>query len=110
MKSYTVLVTPEAEAGIVSAFHYIQQRALASAAKWLSGLYKKINTLERMPRRCASARESLYFGENLRQLAYKSHRAVFRIEETNSIVRVLHFLHAKQQAAGEPGVGTTEDE
>ena len=97
MKSaYAVLVTPEAEAGIASAFHYIHVRSPANAEKWLNVLYQRVGTLERMPRRCPSARESRYFGEDLRQLVFKSHRIVFRVEEAVGIVRVLYFRHAKQ--------------
>lgn len=104
------MVTPEAEAGIVAAFHYIQERSPSNAAKWLTGLYQCIDTLERMPSRCALARECQYFEAELRQLLFKSHRIIFRVEDVEKIVRVLYVLHAKQRAAGEPDGDETAQE
>jgi plasmid stabilization system protein ParE len=96
VKAFRVFVTPEAELGIVSAFRYIEEHSPLNAEKWLRGLYARIDTLEQMPERCALAREAQFFGEDLRQLIFKSHRIVFRIEEEARIVRVLYILHGKQ--------------
>ena len=101
MKKYEVIVTPEAEAGIVAAFRYIHDRSPQSASKWLRALYSKIFTLESFPRRCSIAREQEYFEEELRQLIFKSHRIIFQIEEKASVVRVLYIVHARQRAVGE---------
>lgn len=100
MKSYRVLLTPEAEAGIQSAFDYIQNESPPAAARWLQDLYNAIVTLETLPERCSVAREQEYFDEDLRQLLFKSHRIVFRIEPEN-IVRVLHVRHSKRRTLGE---------
>ena len=102
MKKYTVIVTPEAESGIVAAFDYIRQHSLANARKWLVGLYGRIDSLEQMPGRCGLAREHEYFDAVVRQLVFKSHRIIFRIEETSRIVRVLYLRHASQRTIGEP--------
>ena len=51
-----------------------------------------------MPTRCALAREAEYFDEEIRQLIFRSHRIVFRIEEEARIVRVVYILHGKQLA------------
>ena len=101
MKKYRVIVTPEAQAGIRQAFAYIQERAPLNAARWLQGLYKQIDTLERFPERCAFAREREYLEEDLRQLIFKSHRIVFRIGEKQNMVQVLYVRHAKRRAVGE---------
>ena len=50
-----------------------------------------------MPRRCSVARENEYFEDTLRQLVFKSHRIIFRVEEDASIVRILYVLHGRQQ-------------
>ena len=97
MITYRVLITPEAEQGVLDAFRYIDERAPISAERWLRKLYRRIDTLERMPRRCALAPESDYFGEELRQLIFESHRIVFRIEDAAGIVRVLFVVHGKQR-------------
>jgi plasmid stabilization system protein ParE len=65
---YEVVVTPEAQNGIRGAFRYIQERAPLNAERWLTGLYKQIDTLESFPERCSYAREREFFGGNLRQL------------------------------------------
>ena len=102
MKRYEVIVTPEAEAGIFSAFEYINGRSPGNAAKWLRGLYREIDTLETVPERCSLARENEYFEDTLRQLLFKSHRIIFRVEQAEKIVRVLYVRHGKQRTVGEP--------
>ena len=101
MKKYEVIVTPEAEAGILAAFRYIHDSSPRNASRWLRALYFKISTLENFPRRCPIARERNYFEEELRQLVFKSHRIVFQIEQEPRIVRVLYLVHGKQRAVGE---------
>ena len=100
-RRYGVILTPEAETRIVAAFRYILERSPLKAEKWLRALYKKIDSLEQMPERCPLARENEYFEETLRHLIFKSHRIIFRIDETKRLVQVLYVRHAKQQAVGE---------
>lgn len=100
MTTYDVVVTPEAEAAIISAFQYIADRAPMNAERWLRKLYLCIATLETFPRRYALARESEYFEEELRQLIFKSHRIIFRIDEKRSTVWVLYFVHGRQRTVG----------
>jgi plasmid stabilization system protein ParE len=96
VKRYEVIVTPGAEVGIISAFQYIEQRAPLNAVRWIKELYSCIAGLEISPRRCALAREDEYFEGELRQLIFKSHRIVFRIEEERKIVRILYVVHGRQ--------------
>src|SRR5712692_3669480 len=65
-----------------------------NAARWLQGLYDQIDTLQRFPERCALAREREYLEEDLRQLVFKSHRIIFRIDKARRAVYVLHVRHA----------------
>ncbi len=109
MKRYEVIVSPEAEAGIVSVFQYINERSPDRAAKWLRGLYRRIDTLETIPKRCALAREDDYFDGTLRQLLFKSHRRIFRVEEAERIVRVLYVRHARQRTVGEQDDESAEE-
>lgn len=103
MKTYEVSVAPEAEAGIISAFQYIDEGSPENAAKWLRALYRAIATLETSPKRCALARESEYFADTFRQLVFKSHRIIFRIDESEKLVRVLYVRHGSQRTVGEIG-------
>jgi plasmid stabilization system protein ParE len=98
---YRVVVTPEAESGITKALLYIHERSPRNAGKWLRDLYAEIDTLERAPKRCAIARENQYFDETLRQLIFKSHRIIFRIEETTRTVHILFPGHGRQRAVRE---------
>jgi plasmid stabilization system protein ParE len=109
-RRYEIIVTPEAETGIVAAFRYIQERSPRNAEKWLRALYRKIDTLEQMPERSTLARENDYFEDTLRHLVFKSHRIIFRIDEAERIVHVLYVRHAKQQAAGEAEEGEWDGE
>jgi len=104
---FRVIVTPEAQKGIRESFEYIHARAPRNAARWLQALYDQIDTLERFPERCARAREKDSFEEDLRQLVFKSHRIVFRIQKTEKAVYVLYVRHAKRRAFGED-YGKTE--
>ena len=98
---YEVIVTPEAQEGIRSSFEYIYQRAPLNAARWLQGLYGQIAKLERFPDRCAFARERQYLDEDFRQLTFKSHRVIFRIDKARKTVYVLQVRHGKRRAVGE---------
>ena len=98
---YEVIVTPEAQEGIRNSFQYIYERAPLNAARWLQGVYDQIDTLERFPERCAFAREREYLEEDLRQLVFKSHRIIFRIDKARKVVYVLHVRHAGRRAFGE---------
>ena len=108
LRKYHVIVTPEAQAGILEAFGYIHERAPLNAARWLQALYAEINTLERFPERCAKARECEYLDEDLRQLVFKSHRVVFAVRKEEKRVYVLHVRHAKRRAIGEPDEEDTQ--
>ena len=106
MKKYDVVVTPEAQDGIRESFLYIHERSPLNAARWLQGLYTKIDTLERFPERCSYARERQYVleiqaGDDLRQLVFKSHRVVFRVDPRQQKVFVLYVRHGRRRATGE---------
>jgi plasmid stabilization system protein ParE len=98
---YEVVVTPEAQDGIRESFEYIHQRAPLNGARWLQGLYQVIDTLERYPERCSIARESAYMEDDLRQLVFKSHRIVFKVDKLRRTVFVLYVRHSKRRAIGE---------
>lgn len=99
---FEVVVTPEAQAGILESFAYIHDRSPLNAARWLEALYAQIETLEHFPQRCAKARESEYLDDDLRQLVFQSHRVVFAIRIAERRVDVLYVRHAKRRAVGEP--------
>jgi hypothetical protein len=103
---YTVDISTEAQANILSAFNFIAESSPMNAAKWLQGLYKSIDTLEMFPRRCGEAREQAFSTQELRQMIYKSHRIIFTIDDARQVVSVIYVRHSKMRAIGEP----TDDE
>ena len=98
---YQVIVTPEAQAGIRESFAYIHERSPLHAARWLQTLYAKIDTLEKLPERCAVARERKYLDDELRQLVFKSHRVAFTVQKKEKRVYVVYVRHARRRAVGE---------
>ena len=90
---YNVIVTPAAEYDIAEGFAYIQARSPENSERWLRGLYKLVHKLETLPKRCGRAREADDFGLDLRQLVFKSHRIVFRIDDAAGEVRVIRVIH-----------------
>lgn len=102
MKSYKVIVTPEAQASIRESFLYIRARSPLNAERWIRRLYSEIDSLETFPERCAFALEREYLEVDLRQLLSKSHRVVFSVDKASSTVWVHEVRHAKRRALGEP--------
>ncbi|MEP7355330.1 MAG: type II toxin-antitoxin system RelE/ParE family toxin [Acidobacteriota bacterium] len=108
MKKFEVIVTPQAQSDILSAFGYIHERSPLNATRWIQQLYREIDSLESLPERCGHAREQEYLDAPLRQLLFKSHRIIFSVERTIAAVYVLHVRHAKQRAVGERKEGESE--
>jgi len=50
MTTYRVIIQPNAEAELETAYLYRHARAPQAAARWFAGLVEAINSLERFPR------------------------------------------------------------
>jgi plasmid stabilization system protein ParE len=72
--------------------------------------YREIDTLELVPERCFLARENEYLEGRLRQLLFKSHRIIFRVEQAEKIVRVLYVRHGRQKTVGERDNEAVDDQ
>ena len=98
---FNVRITRPAEVDIQLNFEWWRDnRDPEQAAEWYESIFPAIQSLAKMPRRCAFAREQdLYSGE-LRQLQFgigrkATHRIIFTIEdETVFILAVLHHRQA----------------
>lgn len=99
---YRVVIATEAQANIASAYDYIAEDSVEAAAKWVRGLYQRIETLENLPRKCAAAREQAYSDVELRQLIYKSHRVIFTVIDRPPTVTVVYIRHSRMRTVGEP--------
>lgn len=78
--TYKILISSVAETETDQIFLSISQRLSQKRAKdWYKGLLKAIQSLEKMPKRCALARENEYFSKEIRQLLYGKGRNTYRI-------------------------------
>ncbi|UXE61130.1 MAG: type II toxin-antitoxin system RelE/ParE family toxin [Woronichinia naegeliana WA131] len=104
---YHIEISSIAESEADSAFLRLSQLiSPTKASQWYSGLLKAIESLSKMPRRCALAREDYYFSQEIRQLLYGRGHNFYRIlfvivEEKIPTVRILHIRHVSQQTIGE---------
>ena len=80
---------------MLEAAEYIARDSDVAANRWMDGLIGVMESLSKMPRRCAIAREQAAFEIELRNLIYHSHRIIFTI--TEDCVRILHVRHAARR-------------
>lgn len=102
MKRYAVEMDSDASREAIEAAFYISQFSPINAQRWYEGLHEAIESLKRMPNRCALARENQFLrGRELRQYIYKSYRIIFHVNDTARVVRILHIRHSARRAIGE---------
>jgi plasmid stabilization system protein ParE len=98
--TYTVRLTPQAEADLDRALDWYFQKDPAVAVEWYRGFQQAIMNLSANPHQHGLSRENDLFADELRDLLYgsgrkKTHRAVFRIvEDCVEVVAVRH--HAQR--------------
>lgn len=93
---YRVVLTPEAEADLRTAYRYICQRAPRAAREWIRRARQRIKTLSRYPERCPLAPESASFDEPIRELLFGTgNRGTYRFLFTviDKSVYILHIRH-----------------
>jgi plasmid stabilization system protein ParE len=97
---HKVVVTPEAEEGLVEAYLFVRRDSLPAARSWSSGARQAIRGLNRFPERCPIAPENRAFDRPIRELLYGSgncgtYRILFTIIDRT--VFVLHVRHGSMQ-------------
>ena len=99
---FRVEIDPAAEADIEEVFDWIAQHSLERAEVWQSGLFKAIEGLKRLPRRCSRAPEREAYGGEVRQLLYgkrAAYRVLFNVRgETVRVVAVLHTSRGSSES------------
>jgi plasmid stabilization system protein ParE len=93
---YRVVLTPEAEADLRTAYRYIRQRAPRAAREWIRRARQRIKTLSHSPERCPLAPESASFDEPIRELLFGTgNRGTYRFLFTviDKSVYILHIRH-----------------
>jgi Plasmid stabilization system protein len=99
--TYRVIVTPDAEDDLRTAYRYIHKSAPKSAREWIKGARRTIKSLAHHPERVPLAPESISFNEPIRQILYGGgNRGTYRMLFTivAKTVFVLHIRHASMQA------------
>jgi plasmid stabilization system protein ParE len=94
--AYRVILTPEAEADLRTAYRYIRRHAPHSAREWIRRARQSVNTLSHHPARCPLAPESASFDEPIRELLFGSgNRGTYRFLFTviGKSVYILHIRH-----------------
>lgn len=98
-QNYRVIIQPEAQQGIETAYIWFGNNSPRKGRAWLEGLYKAIMSLEKMPSRCSLAFENDFFDQEIRQLMYGKGRSTYRILFTivDDTVQILFVRHASQK-------------
>ena len=94
--TYHVIVTPEAEADLRTAYRYIRREAPRAARDWIRRARQKARSLARHPERCSIALESTSFDEPIRELFFGSgNRGTYRFLFVllDQSVYILHVRH-----------------
>jgi len=94
--TYHVIITPEAEADLRTAYRHIRSRAPHAARDWIRRARQSAKTLARHPGRCPLAPESASFNEPIRELFFGSgNRGTYRFlfVVLGESVYVLHVRH-----------------
>jgi plasmid stabilization system protein ParE len=93
---YRVIITPEAENDLRTAYRYIRRQAPRAAREWMRQARQSIKALRNYPERCPLASESDSFDVSIRQLLFgKGNRGTYRIlfvviDKTVHILNVRH--------------------
>lgn len=99
--AYRVEITKTAEVDLHALCSWVIAQAPHQGALWFNGLETAILSLDREPRRCPVAPESVDTDHPIRVLHYGRRRDVYRIffavDDRRRVVRVLHIRHAAQR-------------
>ena len=93
---YRIVITPEAERDLRTAYQYIRNHAPKAARTWIKGARQTIKSLQQNPERGHLAPESTSFQEPIREIVYgRGNRGTYRmlfvvIEKTVFLLHVRH--------------------
>ncbi len=94
--TYRVIVTPEAENDLRTAYRYLRSQAPGADREWIRRARRSAKTLARHPARCPLAPESASFDEPIRELFFGSgNRGTYRFlfVVLDKSVYILHVRH-----------------
>src|SRR5713226_9489358 len=94
--TYRVIITPEAETDLRTAYRYIRSHAPQAARDWIRRARQSAKSLAHHPERCPLAPESVSFDEPIRELLFGTgNRGTYRflfvvLDKSVYIVHVRH--------------------
>lgn len=94
--TYRVVITPEAETDLRTAYRYIRRHAPHAAREWIKRARRRAKSLAHHPERCLLAPESTSFEEPIRELLFGAgNRGTYRLlfVVIDKSVYVLHVRH-----------------
>jgi plasmid stabilization system protein ParE len=100
---YRVIVTPEAESDLRTAYRYIRSHAPRAAREWIRRVRQSVKTLAHHPERCPLAPESASVDEPIRELLFGAgNRGIYRIlfVVIDRAVYILHVRHGSMLPQG----------
>lgn len=95
---YKIVLLPQAENDITEAFGYLWEHSPEAATRWYKRVRDAINTLSKLPARCAHAPEAAKLQFELRQLLYGKHPGIYRIVFRIVDDREVHVLSVRHCA------------
>jgi len=90
-RKYKLILTQHAQRDLEHIFDYIAADSVNNAARFVTGLEKKVYSLETFPERHPLIPENVFFGTEYRHLIIKKYRIIYRIKEGSVyILRIIH--------------------
>lgn len=102
MTAYTVRFTPRATADVNGFFAQMAARTPLTAERWLTGVQRTVDSLDRFPERCPLVAESRWLrrlGRTVRETYHGKRRNTYRIlfEVIGTEVLILRVRHGRQR-------------
>jgi plasmid stabilization system protein ParE len=94
--TYRVVLTPEVETDLRTAYRYIRSHAPLAAREWIRRARQSAKSLVHHPERCPLAPESVSFDQPIRELFFGSgNRGTYRLlfVVIDKSVYILHVRH-----------------
>jgi plasmid stabilization system protein ParE len=99
--AYRVEIARNAEADLEELYRWVVARAPQQGAKWFNGLEHAVLSLDRHPKRCSVAPESIDPDHPVRVMSYgrkpRVYRIFFTVDEETNVVRVVHVRRAARR-------------
>lgn len=100
--AYRVEIARNAEAELEELYLWVVARAPQHGAKWFNGLERAVLSLDRYPKRCPVAPESIDPNHPVRVLSYgrkpHAYRVFFTVDDSARVVRVVHVRRGARKA------------